>query len=316
MRLRAAGILVVMVTLVGACRSGGNGAPPRPLVWAAMGDSYSAGIGGPGPIVSSAGCPQDHADAFSTLALADLASALPHQSFDQRFVACGGATTAEVTSTQLSAAHGADVASLTIGGNDLGFVQVVTRCIVSGCASYDRPDDDLPALRADPGRTEWQTLTDRLTATFVAIRQTMAADGWLYVLSYPIPAPERLGPTCPSGAAPLKSRDIVLADAMALRLGDAVDDAVDHANEELTPTRAGHVVFVDWRVASGTPVRETRTIDSIDHEVAFNPDGLCTAEPIINGIATTELGDSFHPTARGAAIAGQKLAEAIARNVG
>jgi hypothetical protein len=37
---------------------------------------------------------------------------------------------------------------------------------------------------------------------------------------------------------------------------------------------------------------------------------------MINGIASTEFGDSFHPTAHGAAIAGQELADAIARNVG
>jgi lysophospholipase L1-like esterase len=309
---------------VGSCRSGSTGAPgtstssapPRPLVWAAMGDSYSAGIGGPGTTVSNSGCQQDRADAFAKKALADLALSLPHQIFDQHLMACGGATTADVRATQLAGARGSDVASLTIGGNDLGFTAVVTRCISSGCASYDRPDDDLPGLTAAPGRTDWDTLTDRLTATFVAIRQIMATDGWLYVLSYPIPAPEQLGTACPSGAAPLKPRDIVLADAMALRLGDAVSDAVDRANDVLTPTRPGHAVFVDWRVATGAPKRETRTIDSIDHVVAFNPDGLCTADPMINGIAGADLGDSFHPTAHGAGIAGQKLAEAIARKVG
>jgi hypothetical protein len=281
-----------------------------------MGDSYSAGIGGPQPAVSNAGCQQDHADAFATLALADLAVTLPRQIFDQRLVACGGATTADVRSSQLAAARGVDIASLTIGGNDLGFIQVVTRCISSGCASYDRPGDDLPGLTADPGRTDWETLTDRLTATFVAIRQTMAPDGWLFALSYPIPAPEQLGATCPSGAAPLKPRDIVLADAMALRLGDAISDAVDRADEVLAPSRPGHIVFVDWRLASGAPVRVTRTVDSVDHSVAFNSDGLCTPDPMINGIARADLGDSFHPTTRGAGIAGQDLADAITHLVG
>jgi lysophospholipase L1-like esterase len=291
-------------------------APPRPLVWVAMGDSYSAGIGGPGATVSTtAGCEQDQADAFATLALAELAQTHPRQTFDQRLVACGGATTADVRSTQVAAAHDADLASLTIGGNDLGFIQVVTRCIQRGCASYDRAGDDLPGIPPDPTRSDWDVLTDRLTATFVAIRQTMASDGWLYALSYPIPAPEQLGATCPSGGAPLQPRDIVLADAMALRLGDAVKDAVDRANDALAASRPGNVAFVDWRLASGSPTPETRTVDGDEHSVAFNPDGLCTADPMINGIASGDLGDSFHPTARGASIAGHDLAEAIAAHL-
>jgi lysophospholipase L1-like esterase len=326
MRARAAGVVLALAILMGSCSNGGGGVgvddtttstgPPRPLVWAAMGDSYSAGIGGPGATVSVAGCQQDQPDAFATVALADLAQSLPRQTFEQRFVACGGATTADVLSTQLPAARDADIASLTIGGNDLGFTQVVGACIQSGCASYDRPTDDLPGITPEPGRTDWDTLTDRLTATFVAIRQAMAADGWLFVLSYPIPAPERLGATCPSGSAPLQPRDIVLADAMALRLGDAIADAADRANSALTATRPGHVVFVDWRVATGSPSRTTRTVDGVEHDVAFNPDGLCTADPMINGITLADLGDSFHPTARGVSVAARDLAGAIAPRVG
>jgi lysophospholipase L1-like esterase len=315
---------MAMIVFMAACTSGSGAevkdtttsAPPRPLVWIAMGDSYSAGIGGPGATVSTSGCEQDQADAFATLALAELTLTRPRQMFDQSLVACGGATTADVRSTQLAAAHDADVASLTIGGNDLGFIQVVTQCIQRGCASYDQPGDDLPGITPDATRSDWEVLTDRLTATFVAIRQTMASDGWLYALSYPIPAPERLGAQCPSGTAPLQPRDIVLADAMALRLGGAIHDAVDRANDSLAATRPGHVVFVDWRLASGSPTAEKRNVDGIEHDVAFNPDGLCSANPMINGIAVNDLGDSFHPTARGATIAGHDLAEAIAAHLG
>jgi hypothetical protein len=319
MHARIAAALLLLV--VAACSHGEHPsaptttATPRPLAWAALGDSYSAGIGGPGATVTNAGCDQDPADAFATLALAELAQLRPRQMFDQHLVACGGATTEDVRTTQLAAARGADIASLSIGGNDLGFIQVVTQCIQIRCASYDRPGDDLPGIAPVPGRTDWDVLTERLTTTFVAIRAAMAPDGWLYALSYPIPAPEQLGATCPSGTAPLKPRDIVLADAMALRLGDAIHDAVDRANDAVTG-RPGHVVFVDWRLAAGAPERVARSVDGVDHEVAFNPDGLCTPDPMINGIALEDFGDSFHPTARGSQIAGHDLATAVVANLG
>jgi hypothetical protein len=114
----------------------------------------------------------------------------------------------------------------------------------------------------------------------------------------------------------LQPRDIVLADAMALRLGDAIKEAADRANDALAATRPGHVVFVDWRVAAGAPTRTTRSVDGVEHDVAFNPDRLCTTDPMINGIALADLGDSFHPTAHGVSIAAHALAEAIAPRVG
>lgn len=98
----------------------------------ALGDSYSSGLGAGSYIGSSGSCDQ------STNAYPQLwASASQPASYVS--VACAGATTGSVISTQLSALSTATtLASITIGGNDVGFSGAMETCVLkptSDCVS-------------------------------------------------------------------------------------------------------------------------------------------------------------------------------------
>lgn len=98
--------------------------------YVAMGDSYSSGLGAGN--YSGGSCDR------SSHAYAQLwANANAPASF--AFVACSGATTTDVINNQLSALSPATtLASITIGGNDVGFSNVMITCVLgstSDCVS-------------------------------------------------------------------------------------------------------------------------------------------------------------------------------------
>jgi len=94
--------------------------------YVAMGDSYSSGAGA-GDYVGS-GCARS-ANSYSAL----WASA--HPAANYQFVACAGATTATLMRTQLPALTAATtLVSVTIGGNDVGFANVMQSCHLGGDA--------------------------------------------------------------------------------------------------------------------------------------------------------------------------------------
>lgn len=135
-----------------------QGAPPasnRPLTVAALGDSYSSGEGS--PPFDLGGCRR------STTAWPRLLAGLTPAANPVLLAACGGATTADLTSSQrdnpaqlnqlraLSPAP--DVVTITIGGNDAGFSRVLLSCVVWKCfwngderRRRDYIQDDLPEL--------------------------------------------------------------------------------------------------------------------------------------------------------------------------
>ena len=108
------------------------GAQAATVNYVALGDSYSSGLGAGNMISSSGSCDR------STSAYPELwASAHHPASF--AFVACSGATTSSVISTQLPALSGATtLVSITVGGNDVGFSSTMETCVLhstSTCVS-------------------------------------------------------------------------------------------------------------------------------------------------------------------------------------
>jgi len=94
--------------------------------YVALGDSYSSGVGAGSYIGSSGNCLR------STKAYSQLwANANSPASYVS--LACSGATTGDVISTQLYALNSATtLVSMTIGGNDVGFSTVVQDCVIYG----------------------------------------------------------------------------------------------------------------------------------------------------------------------------------------
>jgi lysophospholipase L1-like esterase len=94
--------------------------------YVALGDSYSSGVGA-GNYTSSSGSCDRSTNAYSAL------WAAAHAPASYLSVACSGATTTSVSSTQLSALSAATtLVSITVGGNDVGFGNIMETCAVEG----------------------------------------------------------------------------------------------------------------------------------------------------------------------------------------
>ncbi|MFD3328995.1 SGNH/GDSL hydrolase family protein [Streptomyces sp. NPDC058701] len=92
--------------------------------YVALGDSYSSGVGAGNYDGASGNCKR------STRAYPALwAAAHSPQSFS--FAACSGARTGDLLANQLAPLNsGTDLVSVTIGGNDAGFADVMTTCVL------------------------------------------------------------------------------------------------------------------------------------------------------------------------------------------
>jgi lysophospholipase L1-like esterase len=97
--------------------------------YVALGDSYSSGVGAGSYLPDSGDCRRS-TNAYPYLWQAANSPA----SFD--FVACSGATTSSVASGQLGALSAStSLVSVTAGGNDVGFADVMQDCVLSSEAT-------------------------------------------------------------------------------------------------------------------------------------------------------------------------------------
>ncbi|MGF0172666.1 SGNH/GDSL hydrolase family protein [Streptomyces sp. Marseille-Q5077] len=137
----------------------------------ALGDSYSSGLGAGSYIGSSGDCRR------STKAYPYLwAAANSPSSFD--FTACSGAQTGDVTASQLGPLSSATaLVSISIGGNDAGFADIMTTCVLQG--------DSACVSRINTAKAFVDsTLPGRLDNVYTAIR-TRAPSAHVVVLGYP-----------------------------------------------------------------------------------------------------------------------------------
>ncbi|GIF03695.1 SGNH/GDSL hydrolase family protein [Actinoplanes siamensis] len=136
--------------------------------YVALGDSYSSGVGAPG---QSGSCLRSNYSYAAQWAAKNSPTSF-------QFLACSGAVTDDVLKTQVPAmASGADLVSITIGGNDAGFAPTVITCLTSSDASCTAKVNEGKAYVAN-------TLPAKLDATYNAIR-AKAPGAKVVVLSYP-----------------------------------------------------------------------------------------------------------------------------------
>ncbi|MDO9410115.1 SGNH/GDSL hydrolase family protein [Patulibacter sp.] len=106
---------------------GGPAAASAADRYVALGDSYSSGTGT--RTYTNTACQRSNS-AYPAL----LAAARPNTSLT--FVACSGATTADVLANQISSVTSTTkLVSISIGGNDAGFADVLTECALPAWAS-------------------------------------------------------------------------------------------------------------------------------------------------------------------------------------
>lgn len=143
-------------------------APPS---YVALGDSYSSGVGTRSYIAGSGNCQR------STYAYPSKVAAQKGYTLD--FRACSGATVASVTTSQLGGlSSGTDYVTISVGGNDAGFADVLTECALPGWASNcGRAIDTAQAYIRS-------TLPGRLSNLYGSIR-SRAPSAVVVVVGYP-----------------------------------------------------------------------------------------------------------------------------------
>ncbi|MFI7437192.1 SGNH/GDSL hydrolase family protein [Micromonospora haikouensis] len=137
--------------------------------YVALGDSYSSGVGaGPYDLSTCLRSDKSYAPLW----------AAAHQVASFTFPACGGAVTADVINKQVNAlSTSTTLVTITIGGNDAGFVDVITSCRFGSTSTCEGAVDEARAFAT----TE---LPGRLDRTYAAIREK-APNARLVVLGYP-----------------------------------------------------------------------------------------------------------------------------------
>lgn len=218
--------------------------------YVALGDSYSAGVGAPGQsglcLRSPSGYPALWARRHHPASFIDLA--------------CSGATTDTVLATQIPfLPAGADLVTITVGGNDAGFAPVVIACTVatdSGCAAVVAAAHTVIAT----------TLPAKLDATYAAIKRR-APTAKVVVLSYP------------------RLFDTRRADCGVGGMSVAKRTALNTGADDLD------TLIADRARAAGFTYAEVRD--------TFAGHGICGPRPWLNGLTVLPVTDSFHPNARG-----------------
>ncbi|MDN3293527.1 SGNH/GDSL hydrolase family protein [Streptomyces ficellus] len=180
------------------------------LDYVALGDSYSSGVGA-GAYDASSGTCKRTPRAYPAL----WAAANSPASF--AFTACSGARTNDVTAGQLGPLSSAtDLVSITIGGNDAGFADVMTTCVLQSEATCI-------ARINEAKRYVDTTLPGRLDSVYSAIR-TKAPSARVVVLGYP--RFYKLGGSCVAGMTENERR--------------AINNAADHLNAATAKRAADH----------------------------------------------------------------------------
>lgn len=136
--------------------------------YVALGDSYSSGVGTNSYTLSSSCLRSVYA--YPYLAAQQRANT------SLNFVACSGATTTTLMSSQISAVNsGTNIVSVTIGGNDIGFASLLVQCTLVNCNSALTD-----ATNALPG-----SLNSKLDTVYSAIKSQAASGAKIVVLGYP-----------------------------------------------------------------------------------------------------------------------------------
>ncbi|OLB82513.1 MAG: lipase [Actinobacteria bacterium 13_2_20CM_2_71_6] len=188
-----------------------------PVTYVALGDSYSSGVGAGGYDPASGSCERSPRS-YTALWVAS------HTVARFTSVACSGATTTDVLDNQVGAlTAAATMVTITIGGNDAGFVNVVTTCLFGTDWACDNAVNNAKAYATN-------TLPSRLDRTYAAIRGR-APNARVIVLGYP--RLFELTPTCGFFGMDLTKRRALdsgadtLAGVIAARAGAAGDTFVD-----------------------------------------------------------------------------------------
>ncbi|MEU6539877.1 SGNH/GDSL hydrolase family protein [Streptomyces sp. NPDC047000] len=208
-RSRITAYLATIFLAVGLALTGATSANAATGGYVALGDSYSSGVGAGSYISSSGSCDR------STNAYPYLWNAA-HSPSSFSFLACSGATTDDVLAGQLgSLSSSTSLVSISIGGNDAGFADVMTTCVLNSDSTC------LSRINTAKAYVD-STLPGKLDAVYSAI-SAKAPSAHVVVLGYP--RFYKLGTTC-----------VGLSDTKR----SAINDASDYMDTAIAKVVANH----------------------------------------------------------------------------
>ncbi|MHC5905276.1 SGNH/GDSL hydrolase family protein [Streptomyces sp. S6] len=223
-------VSATLLALTGALTAGAGSAQAATGGYVALGDSYSSGVGSGSYISSSGDCKR------STKAYPYLWNAANSPS-SFTFAACSGAVTSDVLSSQLGGLNSSTgLVTISIGGNDAGFVDVMTTCVLGS--------DSTCLNRINTAKSFVDsTLPGRLDSVYSAI-SSKAPNAHVVVLGYP--RFYKLGQSC-----------VGLSEAKR----SALNGASDYIDAAIAKRAADHgftfgdvrTTFAGHEICDGTP---------------------------------------------------------------
>jgi hypothetical protein len=293
---------------------------PRVL---AMGDSYSAGEG--------LDCYQPGTDqADNQCHRSDFAySAYVQAGLEHRFVACSGALIKHILEfgqwgegRQLDEVNTSfETVMLTIGGNDVGFADIVTKCFsINGVYARGSGCDSLIAAASKKISGIGQpSMSVRLESAYRAILARMAPDAELVVGKYPMLTPASGdwtgipvfggGRFCVAGELSgfsfgFLEPDVTAMHSLQVQLNSAIVTAADNiAADGDTRIRVADTSFPDHSIPCGDPGRPTPYVNGI--RFAPGAGAVSVVECLLPFVSCEGLLEpwismaSFHPNVEG-----------------
>lgn len=234
-----AAVTVAAALVVGVLVVPAQAASPS---YVALGDSYASGVGSRTYYDASGSCyrsPYAYPEKVAAQIGADLT-----------FKACSGATVADVRSNQLGTlSSSTSRVTVQVGGNDIGFTSVITKCAEVWVSCSNAVDDAEQTMR--------DVLPSRLDALYTDIR-SRAPYAQVVVVGYP-----RLfdGDTC-GGTAGVSSKEESLINGAANLLASVVSGrASAHGFSYVDPRAAfsSHEVCSssEWINGLSWPIKES-----------------------------------------------------------
>lgn len=238
--------------------------------YVALGDSYSSGTGTRTYYEDGTSCKR------SPYAYPSLISAA--RSYALNFRACSGATTADVTNTQLGALSGStNYVSISIGGNDAGFADVMTTCAMPSWMSNCNGRIDTAENFVK------NTLPGRLRTLYTSIR-SKAPNAKVVVVGYPRIF---MGEDCNAGtwfSPQEQSRLNAMADLINSKT-KSIASAKGFAFADPTGRFIGHAVCDDpeWINGLSNPIDESYHPNIDGQRSGYTP----TVSPVLTGANLT-----------------------------
>lgn len=269
-------VSLTSIALLGAGLAVAPGSPANAAgePYVALGDSYSSGVGTRSYINDGSNCMR------STLAYPSLVAAA--KGYSLNFRACSGAVVADVTNSQLSALSSSTrYVTISVGGNDAGFADVITECALPAWAS------DCAGAVAGAQNYIRNTLPASLGTLYSRIRSA-APSAKVVVVGYP---KLFMGEDCNAATWFSPSDEAILNDTAVLLNNTTASRASAAGFSYVNPISrfTGHAVCddVEWINGLSNPIEESYHANAAGHRDGYTPlvssplTGAVTASPAV-----------------------------------